>query len=364
MGLTASDMNDMNRLAHLVSNPGNVKREELYLAVASLYRVQGTYLNPRERELMNEILRRLARDVEMAIRIALAERLADDPAAPHDLIVLLADDTIEVARPLIQRSPLLSDEDALELVAHADIAHQEAVAERPHIGEPVSDALAKLDAEPVLVALVRNATARIGSLTYETLVEKSRQYASLQGPLVQRKDLPPALAERMCDWVSDALKTFIAQNYKMGIDEIGSALAQAETAVRAEPPQPKAAPAESSQRLVDKLSQSGQLKAGFLLRVLHQGQADLFDLAFAKLVELPVDAMRRALYQDGPKSVALACRAVGIDRCVFTTVYNLSRQSHGMRASLTPDDKIDVETVFNSYSKLEATNRLRAPRLN
>jgi hypothetical protein len=74
--------------------------------------------------------------------------------------------------------------------------------------------------------------------------------------------------------------------------------------------------------------------------------------------------MRRALYNEGPKSVALACRAVGIDRCVFTTVYNLSRQAHGMRPVLTPEDKIEVENVFNSYSKLEATNRLRAPRLN
>ena len=115
---------------------------------------------------------------------------------------------------------------------------------------------------------------------------------------------------------------------------------------------------------VDKLARAGQLKAGFLLRVLHQGQADLFDLAFAKLVELPLEPMRRALYQEGPKSVALACRAVGIDRCVFTTVYNLSRQAHGMRATLSQEDKIDVETVFNSYSKLEATTRLRAPRLN
>src|ERR1700759_1112530 len=112
LGLTASDMSDMGRLAQLAANPGNVNRSELFLAVASLYRVQGTYLNPRERELMNEILRRLTHDVEMAIRISLAERLADDAAAPHDLIVLLADDSIEVARPLLLRSPLISDDDA------------------------------------------------------------------------------------------------------------------------------------------------------------------------------------------------------------------------------------------------------------
>ncbi len=65
---------------------------------------------------MQDILRLLARDVEMAIRIALAERLADDSTAPHDLILLLADDRIEVARPLILRSPLLTDAELLRMI--------------------------------------------------------------------------------------------------------------------------------------------------------------------------------------------------------------------------------------------------------
>ena len=66
-------MSDMGRLAQLAMNPqSGASREEIYLAVASLYRIQVSGLNSRERELMREILKRLTRDVEMAIRIALA----------------------------------------------------------------------------------------------------------------------------------------------------------------------------------------------------------------------------------------------------------------------------------------------------
>src|ERR1700709_2657558 len=127
-------MSDMGRLAQLAMNPGSgTSREEIYLAVASLYRIQGTGLNDRERALMHEILRRLTRDVEMAIRIALAERLADDTTAPHDLILLLADDKIEVARPLLLRSPLLTDADVLDMIAQSNVPVQEVVAERPNI---------------------------------------------------------------------------------------------------------------------------------------------------------------------------------------------------------------------------------------
>ena len=41
VALTAQDMSDMGRLAQLATNPQGTTREEIYLAVASLYRVQG-----------------------------------------------------------------------------------------------------------------------------------------------------------------------------------------------------------------------------------------------------------------------------------------------------------------------------------
>src|SRR3982751_3307832 len=147
-------MSDMGRLAQLAMNPqSGASREEIYLAVALLYRIQGSGLNERERDLMREILRRLTRDVEMAIRIALAERLSEDTTAPHDLIMLLVDDRIEVARPLIINSPLLTEEDVLRLIAYAGLGHLEAVAARPHISEPVTDALSRSPHQSVLLTL-------------------------------------------------------------------------------------------------------------------------------------------------------------------------------------------------------------------
>lgn len=350
----------MGRLAQLAANPQDTTREEIFLAVASLYRVQGNHLNPREKSLMREILQRLTRDVEMAIRIALAERLAEDTSAPSDLILLLADDTIEVARPVILRSPLLTDEDMLHLIADCGVAHHEAVASRPHIGESVTAALAKSEAETVLVNLVRNATARISGTTYETLVDKSRKFAALQEPITRRPDLPPVLATMMCSWVSDALKIYISRNYAIDTGKLTTAIVQAEHAINSAPLEPRPTPAESAHKLVEKLHAAGQLKAGFLLRVLHQGQIDLFDLAFSKLLDLPLNDVRQLLYERGPKPVALACRAVGIDRCVFATVYKLSRQARMMKPVLTTGDLQIVDGTFATYSKLAAIEELHS----
>jgi len=69
--------------------------------------------------------------------------------------------------------------------------------------------------------------------------------------------------------------------------------------------------------------------------------------------------MRRKFYETGPQAVALACRAVGIDRCVFTTVFNLSRQARNMRPALSQVELAEVEAIFNAYSKPAALAKLQ-----
>lgn len=355
LGLTAQGFGEVGRLAALAANPHAAARPDIYTAVASLYQSQGARLSGRERDLMRDILRRLTADVEMAVRIAVAEKIAGDPEAPLDLILFLADDRIEVARPLILRSVRWTDDDLLRFIREADVARQAVCAERPNIGERVTDALAQSDAEPVLVALVRNVTARIAESTFSTLVQKSKSVAVLQEPLAHRLDLPADLAGTMCEWVSEALKSHIARRYQVSRISAGQALDHAVRRVQS--PQQQAT--DGSHKLVQKLAAAGQLKAGFLLRVLNQGQTDLFDIAFARLLDLDQAGLRRVLYEGGARGVALACRAVGIDRCVFQTVFTLSRQAHRIVPQLSTQDRADVDVVFASYGKAEAMARVR-----
>jgi uncharacterized protein (DUF2336 family) len=251
MGLSARDLNDMARLAQLAVNPQGTGREEIYLAVATLYRAQGPMLSERERGLMRDILNRLTGDVDATVRLSLAEKLADDPQAPIGLILILCGGDIEVVRPSILRSRKLTDEDLDRLIAEAD-----------------------------------------------------------------------------------------------------------DTATGVHTPHGQNLSAEN--KLVEKLAAAGQLRAGFLLRVLSQGQLDLFEAGFARLLDLGISDLRHLLYDHGPRSLALACRAVGIDRCVFPTVFDLSRKGRGMYPTLTLDERSDVDRVFEGFSRSEAMARIRA----
>jgi len=63
------------------------------------------------------------------------------------------------------------------------------------------------------------------------------------------------------------------------------------------------------------------------MRVLKEHQLGLFEAALAKLGEFRAEDVRRAVSSpDRPELLALACAAVGIDRSVFPTLLELTRQ--------------------------------------
>jgi uncharacterized protein (DUF2336 family) len=81
----------------------------------------GHDLSKREHDLIVDILRQVIRDAETDVRLGLAERLAVHEQAPHDLIVTLANDRIEIAEPILLRSDVLQDPDLIDIIRrHAE----------------------------------------------------------------------------------------------------------------------------------------------------------------------------------------------------------------------------------------------------
>lgn len=329
---------------------------EIYTAITRLFEAQSSALSQRERELAADICRRLSKDVEMSIRLSLAERLADSETAPRELVLLLADDRIEVATPVLLRSRALVDDDLLRVVRNGSTEHQFTVASREEIGEAVTAALADSDSDIVVVALVRNKTAKIGQDTFQVLTQRAITVPALQEPLVLRPDLPQSAATRLLGLVSDALKTALMQRYPAAASSLAQAVEESTQAVRSGAASTSEA---NAVKLIAKLAAGDQLRASFLVRVLHQGQMDLFEHGFAALTGLDIDTMRAALYISRPATVAKACRAVGIDKSVFQTIFSLSRQARGYRAAIDGSEQRELDAAF-SLSKADALAALKA----
>ena len=137
---------------------------------------------------MVDIIRRLIHQVEISVRRVLAQRLAERPDAPADLVLTLANDEIEVAHPILLKSEVLRDPELIEIVQHRTMEHQVAIAMRPKVSEPVSDALVETKNERAITTLLSNQNAMISNRTMGHLVEQSAQIPNYQAPLINRQD--------------------------------------------------------------------------------------------------------------------------------------------------------------------------------
>jgi uncharacterized protein (DUF2336 family) len=212
----------MDTLLAMARDKSVAGREALATAVTDIFGTKTGALTERELALMHDILTKLIRDVEKSVRRILAARLADLPDAPKDIVIALANDEIDIARPVLQRSSILQDIELIEIIRHRTLEHQLAITLRKEISEGVSNALVEAGNTDVIQSLLENQSAAISEKTMEYLVEQSERVDSFQNPLVRRKDLSPALAKRLCLWVSEALQAHLVETYgieKTALDE-------------------------------------------------------------------------------------------------------------------------------------------------
>jgi uncharacterized protein (DUF2336 family) len=340
---------EIGKLISLAQSGTPDSRSQLYQSIATLMETRSGSFSSAERDLVGAIMRQLTRQVEMQVRHALAERLAEMPDAPHDLILILANDRIEVAHSVLQKSPLLSEDELIHIINATTHLHQKAIAGRPDLGPRVTASLSESSAIEVLIELVRNQRAQFATETLERIAERSRDSVELQQGVLTRPEMREDLAARMCGFVSEALHGFITQRFKIDPIAVRKDLALASAEAHA-----RITNASGPERLIAKLHAAGQLKSGFAVKALGQGQLDVFEHAVAKLIGVAPDVITSLLASGDVAMLAMVCQAVGIDRSVFATLYAQAETLRGRTGTIGPAEQSRATQVFRSTSRDEA----------
>lgn len=164
------------------------------------------------RDLTVDVLETLARDQAVKIRRIVAEALKDLTNAPQHIIQELARDLeIRVAGPVLQYSPILTDEDLLEIISSGPIRGAlTAIAKRRHIGDRLSDAIVAAaieapDETDAITGLLNNHNTQIREETLDLILEKAPAVETWHEPLVSRPLLPMNAIKRLADFVSSSL---------------------------------------------------------------------------------------------------------------------------------------------------------------
>jgi uncharacterized protein (DUF2336 family) len=307
--------------------------------------VDGAPFNERELGIATDILRQLVRETEVAVRRRMAERLAGDPGAPHDLVVALASDEFMVARPVLTMSAALRDKDLIEIVRHKTRQHQIAVAARANLSEAVSAAVVEVGSTDVVTELLNNPTAHIAAQTFAQLAERSKKETELQAPLLHREDLPGDIAARMYGWVATELKTYIETKYRVAPQVLDAPLLDSLSEVAAEH-RPEMAWDDAALEVADAIKAERLNDPAVLVRLLKSGQVSLFEALFARYLNIGVRLTRRIIYQPDGRALAVACRAAGIERPVLAALLELvrvdGREAMDLFRRITPQESLDA----------------------
>jgi len=342
---------EIEELFSLARNKSVEARTTLANTVSDLFFGNENILSEHERELMMEILNQLIHDVERNVRQALAQRLSAQATAPRELVIQLANDEIDVARPILMKSPVLRDAELIEIIQHKTMEHQLAVSRREGISEDVTKLLVETGNANVITALLENPTASIASSMLSMLVDQSKQEEGFQKPLLRRPDLGKDLAKKMYWWVSAALRDHILENFEIDPSELDKSM---EGAVEESIEKDEAEEDPEYQRpfqLAQRLAENESITPKLLIQVLRQGEILLFEALLVQLTKLRLTLVRRILFEHGGEGLAIICKASSVEKPDFASIFLLSRKTR-------PGDKVvdprELSRVLKFYDRINA----------
>lgn len=358
MGQAADFRPGSNLLLALAADRSPSGRGALFRSVTEVLLASGAALSERERTEAGGILETLLREVEAGLRAALAQGLARRNDVPRSLVMALAADEIMVAEPILASSPLLGDDELIELIRTRSQEHRLMIAARPGIAERVSDALVQTGEELVIERLIRNPDANLSQKAIEYLVAESQRVDRFREPLLRRSDLPAHLAARMYRWVSEALRREILNRYPIDPTTLDRAIAETV------PPATQDAETEgdTALRLAHQLAlrarTKGILNDRFVLQNLRAGHVAIAAAALAELAGVKPEQARRYLLDPTGEALVLCCRAADIPLPAAVSMVAMAAKAHD-RASPRPLGNADIAAIYDRMSPPQARVALR-----
>jgi uncharacterized protein (DUF2336 family) len=340
---------DIQKLLALAADRSAAARAELAYAVTDFLVPDEHRLTEHQRALMQDILGKLVLSIELDVRANLAQALIRAQANLPDLEKLLANDEIEVARPVLERSNVLADSDLIEIIAVRTEEHRLSIALREHVSQSVSDALVRGSGPDVIEALLRNDHSELSRHAMEYLVGESKRLDRFQEPLLLRHDLPVELAYRMYWWVSAALRKHILTNFVIDADTLDTLLHDATLQALAEH-DPEQSAQGRAMRLAAQMIAQGEASEAVLLRTLRQNRITLFIALLATIAKIDFTTAWRIASDRNFESFVVLGRALELSQEAVTSVVLLLSEG---RAGLSKRSMAALSMITELYRRID-----------
>lgn len=287
-----------------------------------------------------EVLEMLALDQLDRVRQILAEELKETAKAPPKLIRKLADDQIiEVCGPVLEYSPLLSDDDLKEIIALGKVKGAlAAIARRGAVSEPVADAIAASLDVPAVSALLANPNAQIREETLDAIIDNAADITDWHEPLVRRPNLSIRLMRRIATFVASSLVQVMVEENDLGAGDGAALLGRVRERIENE--DIDAADQASVAETVADLHARGAIDDAFIVDAIKKGQRDVVIHALSLMADVYLDDIREMIRVRNARRLTAAAWRAGL---AMRTAFRIQKDV----ALIAPKDLINARDGFD-----------------
>ncbi len=269
-----------------------------------------------------DALETLARDELTRVRLILAESLKDVAEAPPAVIRKLAFDTeIVVAGPILEHSPVLTDQDLMDIIENGSATGRLSfISKRAEVSEQVSGSIAATGDRDAVALLLANPSAQIREDTLDEIADQAADIVSWHAPLVSRPQISNFAAKRLAGFVAANLIRILSIRQDLDpktLEEVKKAVAERiekgeEELLGAVETEDVETPLEIAIAKVGKLQENGELNEAGVKKMLGGDGNEMVIAALAALSEIAVPAVQKTAQTQNVKGVVSICWKAGL----------------------------------------------------
>jgi uncharacterized protein (DUF2336 family) len=355
MARTTDEAMNIRDLGVAAADVAPERRAHVLGQVTDLFVLHAGSYSAHEIALFDDVIARLAAQIEVEARIILAQRLAKVPNAPSNVIRMLAfDDSIDVAGPVLSQSEQLAETSLVENARTKSQKHLFAISRRRALGEPVTDVLVERGDRAVAISVAGNSGARLSDKGLLGLIRRSAGDDTLAERLGERREIPAHLFLKLLSVASDRVRDRLRASHPQAGAEIDRVVEAVAGRIRS---QVVAAPRNYAGRTEELGSRyiAGRLSEGDLMRFVQAGKFEDAVVTLALLARVPVQLVDRAMHGERSDVLLLIARAINLKWSTAKLLLQLRAAPH-----IPPPDELQRSlAAFEQMSPTTAAHLVR-----
>ena len=332
-------------LENIVRDGDPKRRGEAVRKISELFLRGASRFQPAHVDLFDGVLTSLVPQAEVEARSALAERLSDLVNAPPQLVALLVrDDEILIAGPLLRRSPLIDEPTLVDIAKAQGQSHLLAISDRSTLTPRITDVIVRRGDRDVIRRVAGNAGAAFSQLGYTGLIRRASDDGALAVTVGQRDDLAP---EQLKHLLAQSVEVVRRRLFDAAAPELRNAINRAMQDITGTPTHLAATrDFATAQRAIRKLHQADELDEGALLRFARAHQYEETAAALAALSGVRIGTIDQLLKGDRDDPMLILGKSIGISWATVRALMTL-RLGPGRSPAAA-----DVEEARQNFERL------------